>query len=76
MSWDLDEAEARELAQEYIDAMEPPRDDEWVITTVREEEWGWIISWVNIQSSSSSSSPVFQPTEITIRPPSLPYVTP
>ncbi len=47
MSWDLDEAEAVELAQEYLAAMPPPTDDEWVVSGVDEREWGWVISWVN-----------------------------
>jgi len=56
MSWDLDEQEARELVQQYLAAKEPPRDDEWVITTVAEFEWGWAISWVNRRHWEGSRS--------------------
>jgi len=34
--------------------MEPPRDDEWVITGVDEREWGWVISWVNRRAAEGS----------------------
>ena len=54
MSWDLDEREARELVQEYLDAAEPPRDDEWVIAGVREFEWGWAVSWINRRYAEGS----------------------
>jgi CspA family cold shock protein len=40
MSWDLDAAKARELAEEYLAAMPPPGDDTWVITAVAERDWG------------------------------------
>jgi Immunity protein 35 len=55
MTWDLDEAEARELALQYIDAMAPPRDDEWVITRVEEREWGWVVSWLNRRAVEGST---------------------
>jgi hypothetical protein len=56
MSWDLDLAEARELAQEYLAAMVPPRDDEWVITNIEEHDWGWIISWHNRRAAQGSTA--------------------
>ena len=54
MSWDLDAAEARELAEEYLAAMVPPRDDSWVITTVEERDWGWVFSWLNKRAAQGS----------------------
>lgn len=54
MSWDLDEAEAVELAREYMAAMPPPVDDEWVITRVQEREWGWVVSWLNKHAAEGS----------------------
>ena len=55
MSWDLDVAEARELAEEYLAAMEQPRDDVWVVTTVQERDWGWIVSWLNSRAAQGST---------------------
>jgi len=57
MSWDLDAAEARQLAEEYLAALVPPRDDAWVITTVEEHDWGWVISWLNKRAAQGSTSP-------------------
>jgi hypothetical protein len=57
MSWDLDAAEARGLAEEYLAAMVPPRDDVWVITNVEEHEWGWVISWLNRRALQGSTAP-------------------
>jgi hypothetical protein len=54
MSWDLDEAEAIELAGEYLAAMPPPADDEWVVTRVQEREWGWVVSWLNRRAYEGS----------------------
>ena len=56
MSWDLDVAEARELAEEYLAAMPPPGDDTWVITAVEEREWGWIVSWLNKRAAQGSTA--------------------
>ncbi|MGH3248128.1 MAG: YrhB domain-containing protein [Trebonia sp.] len=56
MSWDLDAAEARELAGEYLAAMPPPGDDTWVITTVEERDWGWIVSWLNKRAAQGSTA--------------------
>jgi hypothetical protein len=38
MSWDLDAAEARELAEEYLASWVPPCDDVWVVTAVDERD--------------------------------------
>jgi hypothetical protein len=57
MSWDLDEQEARKLAEEYLAAMPPPGDDVWVITGVAEHGWGWVISWVNKRATEGSGDP-------------------
>ena len=57
MSWDLDEQEARELAEEYLAAMEPPEDDKWIITRVVEHEWGWAVSWLNRRAAEGSQDP-------------------
>lgn len=54
VSWDLDEAEAIELAREYLAGMPPPGDDEWVVTRVQEREWGWVVSWVNKRAAEGS----------------------
>ena len=54
MSWDLDEPEAIELAEEYMAAMPSPRDDVWVITRVEERDWGWVISWLNKRYADGS----------------------
>jgi hypothetical protein len=54
VSWDLDETEAVELAHEYMVAMPPPSDDEWVITRVQEREWGWVVSWLNKRAAGGS----------------------
>ena len=54
VSWDLDEAEARKLAQEYLAAMPPPGDDEWIITRVEEHEWGWVMCWNNRRAAEGS----------------------
>ena len=56
MSWDLDAAEARDLAEEYLAAMVPPGDDTWVITTVEERDWGWVISWLNKRAAQGSTA--------------------
>ncbi|HET6167707.1 MAG TPA: YrhB domain-containing protein, partial [Marmoricola sp.] len=56
VSWDLDVDEARELAEEYLSAMPPPDDDEWVVTRVEEREWGWIVSWLNRRAAEGSTS--------------------
>jgi hypothetical protein len=55
MSWDLDVAEAIQLAEEYLAAMEQPRDDVWVVTTVQERDWGWIVSWLNSLAAQGST---------------------
>jgi hypothetical protein len=55
MSWDLDEAEAKELAEEYLAAMEPPADDVWVVTSVEEHDWGWVVSWLNRRAAEGST---------------------
>jgi hypothetical protein len=57
VSWDLDETEARELAAEYLAAMRPPINDEWVITRVDEREWGWVVSWNSRRASEGSRDP-------------------
>jgi hypothetical protein len=54
VSWDLDEGEAIELAEEYMAAMPPPTDDEWVITRVEERDWGWVIWWLNRRAAEGS----------------------
>jgi Immunity protein 35 len=54
MSWDLDVAEARDLAAEQLTAMSPSGDDNWVITAVEERDWGWIISWTNERAVQGS----------------------
>jgi hypothetical protein len=46
VSWDLDEAEARDLVEEYLAHIPAPRDNAWVIHRVEELDWGWIIYWV------------------------------
>ncbi len=56
MSWDLDVAEARELAEQYLAATPPPGDDTWVITAVEERDWGWIISWLNKRAARGSTA--------------------
>jgi hypothetical protein len=56
MSWDLDAAEARELAEEYLASWVPPRDDVWVVTAVDERDWGWVISWVNKRAAQGSTA--------------------
>jgi len=55
MSWDLDVAEAGELAKEYLAAMRPPGNDAWVITAVEERDWGWTVSWNNKRAAEGSS---------------------
>lgn len=57
MSFDLDEQEARELIDEYLAAREPPRDDQWVISSVAEHDWGWVVGWVNRRYLEGSRSP-------------------
>jgi hypothetical protein len=42
--YDLDEPRARALVQQLLDTMEIRGDDAWVITTVGEYGWGWVIS--------------------------------
>lgn len=56
VSWDLDAAEARRLAEEYLAAMVPPRGDVWVITAVDEHDWGWVISWLNKRAALGSTA--------------------
>ena len=55
MSWDLDVAEAEELAKEYLAAMRPPGNNAWVITAVEERDWGWIVSWNNKRAAEGST---------------------
>jgi hypothetical protein len=43
----LSELEAIAVVQDFLDAWEPPRDDEWVVTEVRPSDWGWAIFWTN-----------------------------
>jgi hypothetical protein len=54
MSWDLDDA--KELAEEYLAAMEPPADDVWVLTRVEERDWGWVVSWLNKRAAEGSTA--------------------
>jgi hypothetical protein len=44
---ELDEAAARDLADEYLAGMQPPGSDVWIITRVQTAEWGWVIYWAN-----------------------------
>ncbi len=55
MTWDLDVDEARTLAEAFLSRMEPPVGDVWVITTVKERDWGWIISWSNNRAAMGST---------------------
>lgn len=34
--------------------MNPPVDDEWIVTDVEERDWGWIISWLNKRAVEGS----------------------
>lgn len=54
VSWDIDADEARELVEEYLAAMQPPADEEWIVTRVDERDWGWVISWVNRRAAEGS----------------------
>ena len=56
MSWDLDEDEARVIVSEKLALMTPPQDDEWIITAVRECDWGWVISWNNRRRAEGSTA--------------------
>ena len=57
MSWDLDAGEARELAEEYLDAFDPLGDDRWVITDMTERDWGWIVRWSTERYAEGSREP-------------------
>jgi hypothetical protein len=55
VTWDLDENEARDMAEQLLASMEPPENDEWVITRVDERDWGWIVSWLNRRAAEGST---------------------
>jgi hypothetical protein len=58
VSWDLDVEEARELVVEHLAAMVPPANDEWIVTSIHEHEWGWTFSWNNrrrVEGSTAAS---------------------
>ena len=55
MSRDLDATEAGEMVAELLAAQRPPVDDEWIVTTVREYEWGWAFSWCNRRAAEGST---------------------
>lgn len=57
MSRELDEVQARALVQDYLDAMEPPGSDVWVITQAVRYEWGWAVYWVNRRAAEGSRAP-------------------
>jgi hypothetical protein len=42
---------------EFLDAWEPPRNDEWVVTEVRPFAWGWAVSWANRRYAEGSREP-------------------
>ena len=54
MSWDLDVEEARELVEEFLQAVPRPEDDVWVVTDVQERDWGWIVFWSNRRAAEGS----------------------
>jgi len=51
---DLDERGARSLVQDYLDAMDPPRGDAWVVTRVTACDWGWIVYWLSRRAAEGS----------------------
>lgn len=58
MSWDLDEAEARELAEEHLRSfVQPSNGDEWVVVKVEGREWGWIMAWAARRAVEGSRAP-------------------
>ena len=56
VSWDLDLDEARDLVVEYLATMVPPVDDEWIVTSVDEHEWGWKFCWNNRRRAEGSAA--------------------
>lgn len=54
---ELDEAAARDLAGEYLAAMEPPGSDVRLITHVETTAWGWVICWANRRAAEVSLDP-------------------
>ena len=57
MPQELDEGGARNLVQEYLDAMQPPGSDVWVITQVVTSDWGWVVHWANRRAAEGSRDP-------------------
>lgn len=57
MSDDLDEDDARELVQQYLQAREPPLGDEWTIAYATEYEWGWVVGWNSRRYLEGSRDP-------------------
>jgi hypothetical protein len=56
VSCGIDRAEAIELANEYLRAMPPPSNDVWVITSVDEHDWGWVVSRVTGRAAGGSTA--------------------
>ena len=57
MAGDLDEEQARALVQQWLDITPIRDDDAWVITGVRETDWGWLIGWTNRRAAEASGGP-------------------
>ena len=49
--------EAVDLAYEYLDAMQPPGDDTWIVIAIEDREWGWIVHWTNQRAFDGSRDP-------------------
>jgi hypothetical protein len=57
MPRELDESRARNLVQEYLDAMDPPGSDVWVITQVVTLDGVWVVGWASRRAAEGSRDP-------------------
>jgi hypothetical protein len=57
MPRELDEGAARNLVQEYLDAMDPPGSDVWVITQIVTLEGVWVVGWASWRAAEGSRDP-------------------
>jgi hypothetical protein len=57
MPRELDEDRARNLVQEYLDAMAPPGSDVWVITQVVTLDEVWVVGWASRRAAEGSRDP-------------------